>query len=220
MINLNPIPGFRISWHLLTVHTLNLPSASTLSNSQLQDSPSDTSELQGELRTNFDKVCRGQVQLKDSVDKVHQEQCILKSTLVVAQVQGELKQGQHDIQLNIGLAIRDVDMNSRQQSLLRMEVIEVHCKGDAVLDCSIRTLEQSATVSQVQQDIQDTLGAVNTTVDRVEGRLELVGADQVNATDKSKQAIMKELSVIAGALEERIQSVGDATERVGATIKE
>ena len=104
-----------------------------------------------------------------------------------------------------------------QQSL---EVIEVHCKVDAVLNCSIHTLEQSATVSQVQQYIQDNLGVINTTVDRVEGRLELVGTDQVDATDKSKQAIMKELSVIAGALEERIQSVGNATEWVGATIKE
>ena len=64
-----------------------------------------------------------------------------------------------------------------QQCLLRIEVVEVHCKTNATLDCGIRTLEPSATVTQMQQYIKDNLGVINSSIDRVEGRLELVSVD-------------------------------------------
>ena len=77
---------------------------------------------QGELKVNLDNVNQGHSEIKVNLDKIYQGH-------------GELKS-------NIDEILHDLDINSRQQSLLCMEIIEVHSKTDATLDCNTRTLEQ------------------------------------------------------------------------------
>ena len=65
-------------------------------------------------------------------------------------------------------------MNFRNQSSLHMEVIEVHCKTDATLDCNIQTFEQCTSVGQAQLDIKDSLVLLNKSADQLDTNLELV----------------------------------------------